>query len=591
MRIIDTVKKNGSVYTPRFLGDYVASLLLNYYTEHNNGVGPTHLNVIDPACGSGELLHSMLDEIEALNNKLHRGNGKSKQWSVSLYGVDTDKTAIVAAQRNMNKLRSSGYTFIRNQRFANTNALFPYRRPRDSGWPRLRKTFGFFQGFDLVIANPPWGADTKEYDHLIKQGEYILGHGQYDTADLFLELAHQILKPTGVLAFIVPDSIFYYENTAIRKFILERFEILYLARLGEKIFPNINRGCSILICKNRPPDLANFVDCFRLRPTQRREVVLGEKKLKEVSDLEKHGLPQARFAQNPNFEFDLEVREKDNRVLKKLMRGQNLIGHYLESSRGVELSKRGRVCQCKVCELWMPLPTIDSFSCRHCGAPLQKTNLETMQIISRDERFGYWPIIVGENVSRYQIEPNYWISLHAEGIRYKSFETYQGPKILVRKTGVGITASLDYSNSLTNQVVYILKAKKSESSNLPLEFFLAVLNSRALYYYNVLHTGETEWRSHPYLTQKQILNLPLPFVNNLSPRVLQQIDRVSELADKLLKNSVGLPQEADAEIERNLAGLFGLTRNDYRRIFEVLDFAESLLPVRRLQNLSISEIF
>ena len=43
-----------------------------------------------------------------------------------------------------------------------------------------------------------------------------------------------------------------------------------------------------------------------------------------------------------------------------------------------------------------------------------------------------------------------------------------------------------------------------------LESFLAILNSRAMYYYLTANSGETNWRSHPYLTQKQLLNLPLP---------------------------------------------------------------------------------
>ena len=44
----------------------------------------------------------------------------------------------------------------------------------------------------------------------------------------------------------------------------------------------------------------------------------------------------------------------------------------------------------------------------------------------------------------------------------------------------------------------------------PLEFMLAVLNSRAMYYFLAKKHGETEWRSHPYLTQKQVLDLPMP---------------------------------------------------------------------------------
>ena len=95
---------------------------------------------------------------------------------------------------------------------------------------------------------------------------------------------------------------------------------------------------------------------------------------------------------------------------------------------------------------------------------------------------------------RYTSTTKSWINTLKDGINYKNLDIYTGDKILVRKTGVGITASIDSDNSVTTQVVYILKLKPSFEKKLSLEFVLAVLNSRAMTYYLIKKFGENDYR-------------------------------------------------------------------------------------------------
>ena len=82
-------------------------------------------------------------------------------------------------------------------------------------------------------------------------------------------------------------------------------------------------------------------------------------------------------------------------------------------------------------------------------------------------------IYVGENVKRYGIEGGYYIKTAVPGINYKNLKMYTPPKLLIRKTGLGIYASIDYTGSMTSQTVYILKLKDRED-NTPLEYYLAL---------------------------------------------------------------------------------------------------------------------
>jgi hypothetical protein len=216
--------------------------------------------------------------------------------------------------------------------------------------------------------------------------------------------------------------------------------------------------------------------------------------------------------------------------------------------------------------------------------------IERLNIISHKETTGYAPILVGESIKRYLLSPPYWIATDKTGINYKDASIYARPKIVVRKTGVGLLASIDYSGCFTNQVVYIFKVKPAYDQSLPIELFLALLNSRAMYYYLVKTHGETEWRSHPYLTQGQILNLPLPDLGgvNQEPHIA---DRLVRTLKPYLAGRIELPPRVDAEIEYLAAKLYGLSDEDYARIYQTLQDVEDLLPIRSLKMVSIDDIF
>lgn len=59
---------------------------------------------------------------------------------------------------------------------------------------------------DAVIANPPWSSE-KIYERTdLAAAGFSLISGQYDSYVLFMELAYNILRADGLMAFIIPDS-------------------------------------------------------------------------------------------------------------------------------------------------------------------------------------------------------------------------------------------------------------------------------------------------------------------------------------------------------------------------------------------------
>ena len=231
--------------------------------------------------------------------------------------------------------------------------------------------------------------------------------------------------------------------------------------------------------------------------------------------------------------------------------------------RGVEVSKKGGIAICPSCSHAQGYTKTqlqnNSKNCVYCSAKLPLTEDTLKNIVSETPFEGCERILVGENVKRYVLTGENYIGLDVQGINYKNRDLYVPPKILIRKTGLGIYACVDYSGGMTSQTVYIIRYQNDQDSP-PLEYYLALLNSRVVYYYYLKMYGENEWKSHPYLTKKIIFTLPLrKFANNPLER------KIAELAQELSKN---YSYEADIDLEKHIVKLYDLTTTEQQMIVD-----------------------
>ena len=593
------IKEQGAIHTPSALAEYVGKKVVGYYILHlkakHKRMSPSVLStlrILDPACGSGELLNAAWTALVSEPLVRHKG-GRScalPDPGKVLCGIDVDPSALVETRT---RIQSLGSHVSRSRLMCiQTNALFPYDAgSAKSGQKMVFKKCGTADGFDIVIANPPWGAKTDSYRGRLARNEYAMCKGQFDTADLFLEAAVGQLRSDGFLAFILPDSLFQLQRSSLREFILKNTRVMYIGRLGEKIFESVNRACVVLICQKSKPSSNHTIDCMRLTPSHRKAILAEEKTFSDAEKELAHQVSQARLLSNAGYLFNIDVRDSELKTIRQIDTSPLVFGSHLVSSRGIELSKTGNVCKCPYCCLWIPIPQAHKPTCGHCGKEVQLSEVTKKSIISSAKGRRSKPLIVGESVSRYQATVDRWIVTDKKGINYKSPETYTGEKIVVRKTGVGISASLDYSGAFTNQVVYMLKTNAKTNGRIPLEFFLGVLNSRAIYYYLVKSHGETEWRSHPYLTQQQVLGLPLPPKQRWNVNGTPIVDAISKVLRPYLSKGKQPPGKIDAQVERLVAKAFGLTRHDYRWIYGTLGEVQQLVPIRVLRAVTIDQVF
>jgi len=566
----DKIKTNGVVYTPENLANYVAQKALYYHQNSNQKTKANFINILDPACGDGELLLSITKKIQ-------------KEQKVCLFGVDIDANALTKAKERLNN--------IQQLNVAAENGLCPHSFNNSKGWKALNKEFGLKVKYDLIIANPPWGANISKYKDLVEDSDFSLYKKQFDTSDLFIESSLRLVKNKGIIAFIVPDSIFYQEKELLRHHLLSESKILFIGRFGEKLFKNVNRACAVIICEKSTPSLEHNVDCFRLSVNDRNSIISGDNtfELAEVNSL--HQIRQQRFFNTPKYLFNIDISNDLEHTFLKIQNNSATLSEYLSSTRGVELSKKGKIIVCNYCNYSSPFPRHEYSTCSNCKKTFKSTECKSTTIITNKHIADSKPLIVGEHITRYNIDSDLYIETNHNGINYKSATNYQDPKIVIRKTGIGISASIDYQNCMTNQVVYIFKILDLSIVKFPLEFILAILNSRLAFFYIAMSSGEIEWRSHPYITQKQILTFPIPSYSSLSDQTHAEIVLISNEIKYFLQEGSILPRELDIRIEKKVAEIYNLTKNDYVSIYKALNKSQDLIPVQKMKSISLSDIF
>lgn len=543
-------EKYGSVYTPDTLADFVAQLICDEMSPN-----ASHINVLDPACGELSLLAAIC------RSKLDS--------SVDRYiGVDFDGEAIsnckdIAVEFNQEiELIESDFICPKKSRGASANWWIKHDvKP------------------DVVISNPPWSGD-KIYDRArLSRAGITLAEGQYDSYVLFIDLCMQLLAENGIAGFILPDSLFSASNEPLRRYIASNYQIALLARLGEKLFPDVHRATTVLIVRKSRPMPESITKCFRLNTRGRRSVLKGESSFADLYKRFFHSVHQSRFVVDPLCRYDIDTREGEevliDAICKRSIEGSSLFTF----NRGVEISKNGLLVCCPNCGNYQGVTKKQieksSKKCQACGKSFNPAN--PIFAIESEPSEGTEKIIVGEDMARYELRGVRHIKIGLKGVSYKSNCIYEKPKILVRKTGLGINAALDLNGTMVTQTVYMLSFKNDAMSEDLYWYYLSILNSRVVFYLYLKRFGEIEWKSHPYLTKSTLLSLPL-----LNHVLIDHttIIKIGRLGQKLQSE---YSHELDVELEMEICKAYELTAEQIDMIRTEMNNMPDLSSINRMK--------
>jgi hypothetical protein len=230
------------------------------------------VRLLDPACGSGAFLIEAFDQLhaayQASNDRLKELIGHRTLFDLdkrilenNLYGVDLNEEAIEICRLSLwvktaepgKALTSLDHTI----RVGNSIVADPAYCAKAFDWQTAFPEVFKKGGFDVVVANPPYV--RQELLSPIKpylQSAYRAYHGMADLYVYFYELGIRLLKPGGLLSYVVTNKWMksgYAEP--LRRFFQDEAWIQSVVDFGhaKQIFEEVDVFPSIIVAR-RPTD-------------------------------------------------------------------------------------------------------------------------------------------------------------------------------------------------------------------------------------------------------------------------------------------------------------------------------------------------
>ena len=525
------VRKAGGVfYTPQYIVDYIVEHTVGKLLEGKTPKEAAKIKIVDPACGSGSFLLGAYQYVLDWHRNyyaLHLPPSKGKKTepltpdgqltieekkrilSNNIFGVDLDVIAVEFAKLSLllkcmegehanvfQRLKLYGERLLPNidGNICCGNSLVDvdfYDDDLDDTVIRplsWKKTFPqVFRegGFDVVIGNPPYvSIRTTDFNSAIKpyfKSHYKLAVGQYDLYALFVERAEKILAENGKCGFIMPKRMATNET-------FQQLRQFYRSQLLLESY--VDSGM---------PFAGASVETNMLIATKRTELDSQEI---NVYKLDREGIPQFWHSVSADIIGDMPFE-----IFPFLIPPQCLsIIQKIQSLNTVPL---GNLCT-----------IIRGFECGFNDPRIGK-------------RKTAYPIIRGEHVRRYRIEPtNYYVrpDFKKEPRIFKTKDIFLTvPKLITKFVSNNLQFALDTVGYCNTNVLYNVHVHKDTD----IHFLLGLLNSRLVNFWFKYMYGNDD-KLFPHIQKNQLESIPILPIGSTKEKN-ELCDAITSQAKNLLR--------------------------------------------------------
>lgn len=568
-----------------------------------------NIRIADIACGSGAFLVSCFGHLQREAKRVHEKLRSAQEGQITLRSFNQTEIDILDQCLHGNDILTESVelsklsVWLKSARkdtslgmltgnFASQDAL-----AGEVQFEEREDTAGFGE-FDLVIGNPPWGAEVSEAAEDYMNAEYgdEFDTSELDTYEMFILVALEYLNDGGRLAYVLPQTLLNPDHTDTRKHLLDNYTLERFHMLGADWFgPDIRMNTVTLQVRNEEPDENNIFKSMNLVEEDRRQAIEGELNLSQLESAYSFEIPQQRCIDSGEIE-PFRYRADDS-VIETMNEHSIPLGAFCESHRGVELNKAGHIIKCPACGIWLPPPLSTKpdakKTCTDCEAEFEfQQKMDEAHIVHDDPPDGNVLWMDGDSFGeRFDPLGIGSLDLGYRGIKYKDEEIYRGDKVFIRQAGVGLSVAYHEDTVYCPQSVYIYKIRDdredmvewyedevdswTDPDNIPdgvgtgthHKFLLGVLSSRIFHYYVFKRFGEIDAaQAFAKLTQTKIRSLPIPVEKMSTEEGQELVNEVAEKVETLLGGDAELGGETDWGIDTALRDLYGLSPDDMLHI-------------------------
>lgn len=545
------VRKAGGVYyTPQYIVEYIVNNTVGKLIEGKTPKEISKLRFADIACGSGSFLITVFDTLLKYHGKYYNENTAeakkdgciliytNKEYSLTdkiyvlsipqkreilvnnIYGVDIDSQAVevtqlslflklledetpatasdtwnmfqkkVALLPSLDKNIICGNSLIGSDIYE--GKLFSSDEERKINPMDFEVSFSKVMrngGFDCIIGNPPYGGELMDEEYLEQRYNYSSKMKEVNTYVYFLEKSKNILKKSGMLGYIIPDTLLLkIQYNSIRSFLYKEVSVTQILETGTvfeqaKATPNI-----IIFFVNIIPNKNFEISRLQVNPAQKITSILSDIANNNWSN---HGI--LSYKEWGNF-FGLQlgkyVDKKRQKIISKIV--DNKLNNLLKEIDGIHIDR---------------------------GMEGGKDSL------SKEFKNGLNKIIIPENINQYYItnKPELFVKDYKDSFKFERVVI-----IRIRNTKIKtrlITAFLekDIATLKTVQQIYFTKNHTKY-----LKFIVGLLNSKLLNFYCSHFLVDD-------INKDYIGNFPIPkkIDNSLVEQFAQKVEFISKCKSEI----------------------------------------------------------
>ncbi|MDZ4765542.1 MAG: N-6 DNA methylase [Chloroflexota bacterium] len=538
-------KSQGIYYTPQYIVRYIVRATVGRALAA--GADARTLRILDPACGSGSFLIEAFDVLDKHFERLepHIPAAERRQRIVreNLYGVDLDDQAVEVTRLNL-ALRAAvdrrklpmlahiqrGNSLVDDPAVAG-DAAFKW----DERFPEVMDA----GGFDVVIGNPPYGAEILSSSLDYFKHNYGEHAGTFDTYELFLSKSKGLLTSQGNLGMIIPSSWLSGERfVPSRRALVDELTPSVILALPFDVFKSAYVDTAIVVfSREKQQDATCTIHYF-----PKKEI------LEKIPDKIGVQVSVAQIRSDRDCRLITIYAQENQPLWLKLQSDKSKLGDYFNIQRGVQPYSRSKHSEAEIKQRFL-----------HATKPISPNHMPELQ---------------GSELSRYFISPNRASYLEYSdriaSTRPKSL--FEGARIVLRRLltrKFRLQASFTDETLITTDNVLNIVPKSKDTNPL---YYLGILNSTLMSWFYVNTSLVAQKDDFPQVHISALKNLPLPTSEKARhDRIVERVTRLIALNARHA-DAATPPSEREAltdqiaaldrTIDADVYALYGLTDDE-----------------------------